>query len=251
MVAVSTQVAEYVGGFLQDYPREKEKIHAVPNGVDPARFPIEVTPKVDAGSEIFTVGFVGTLKPWHGLEYLIEAFARLHENDKTYRLLIVGDGPERERVEENLREKSLTGAVHFTGAVEPDEIPGWLASMDAAVAPYPAGENFYFSPLKVYEYMAARLPVVASRIGQLENVIEDGANGLLVPPGDAQAIARALEQMRSDAELRNRLGEAACETVVEKHTWEAVARRILEIANLDDREKLSGDNLKKRAEVAG
>jgi glycosyltransferase involved in cell wall biosynthesis len=110
----------------------------------------------------FTAEFVGTLKPWHGLSTLAEAFAILHGRDPTYRLLIVGDGPERGRLlgELRVRGEALPGAAQFTGAVSHEAIPGLLASMDVAVAPYPALPDYCFSPLKVCEYLAA----VARRI---------------------------------------------------------------------------------------
>jgi glycosyltransferase involved in cell wall biosynthesis len=107
-----------------------------------------------------------------------------------------------------------------------------LASMDVAVAPYPRRSSFYFSPLKVYEYMAASRPVVASRIGQLANLIEDGVNGLLCPAGDPVTLAAALARLRREPELRARLGRAARATVLKHHTWETVARRILHLASL-------------------
>jgi glycosyltransferase involved in cell wall biosynthesis len=104
--------------------------------------------------------------------------------------------------------------------------------MDVAAAPYPPLAHFYFSPLKVYEYMAAGLPVVASRIGQLAELVAEGVNGLLCQPGDPAALAAALGRLRAEPELRNRLGRAARATVLRKHTWDAVARRILRLAGL-------------------
>ena len=126
--------------------------------------------------------------------------------------------------------RGLREAALFTGAVAPHQVPGLLASMDVAVAPYPKLANFYFSPLKVYEYMAAGLPVVASRIGQLTQVLRHEETGLLCPPGDAAALAAALERLRCDPALRKRLGAAARATALKKHTWDAVARRILSLA---------------------
>jgi glycosyltransferase involved in cell wall biosynthesis len=176
------------------------------------------------------VGFVGSLKPWHGLPILVEAFARLHRTDMNTRLRIVGDGPERRRLENDLDAHGVRHAAVLTGAVAPAEVPGLLASMDVAVAPYPAGDHCYFSPLKVYEYMAAGLPVVASRIGQLVEVIRDDINGLLCHPGDAVDFAGAFIRLRSEPALRSRLGTAARATVATRHTWAEVARRILDFA---------------------
>jgi glycosyltransferase involved in cell wall biosynthesis len=176
------------------------------------------------------VGFVGSLKPWHGLPTLVEAFALLQGRHPDARLRVVGEGPEGPRLLEDLSRRGLSGAAELTGAVPPGDVPGLLAGMDAAVAPYPRLKRFYFSPLKVYEYMASGLPVVASRVGQLDGLIDDRVNGLLCPPGDATALAAELEELRGDAGLRRRLGAAARAAVVRDHTWEAVARRLLRLA---------------------
>jgi glycosyltransferase involved in cell wall biosynthesis len=104
--------------------------------------------------------------------------------------------------------------------------------MDAAVAPYPMLPTFYFSPLKIFEYMAAGLPVVASRIGQIPEVIRDGTHGLLCPPGDAAAVAAALCRLKEDPDLGARLGRAARAHVVQHYTWNQVASRILHLAGV-------------------
>ncbi len=119
--------------------------------------------------------------------------------------------------------------VSFTGALPPHEIPAHLARMDVAVAPYPALPNFYFSPLKVYEYMAAGVPVVASRVGQLGELIQEGHNGLLCDPGDVRALAAALGRLADDPGERRKLAQAGLETILRQHTWRGVARRILSL----------------------
>jgi glycosyltransferase involved in cell wall biosynthesis len=102
--------------------------------------------------------------------------------------------------------------------------------MDAAVAPYPKLANFYFSPLKVFEYMAAGLPIVASRTGQVAQLIEDGVTGLLYEPGDIGAMFEALERLRRDSQLRVDLGRAARAAILRGHTWRTIVERILGIS---------------------
>lgn len=229
LIAVSREVAAYLEGCHI----AGKKVCVIPNGVDPDRFPAHLKPSRKSRPGIFTVGFVGSLRPWHGLNTLMEAFAYLYRQDPDIRLLIVGDGPEREGMVKYLEACCLLGSAEFTGAVASSEIPGLLASMDVAVAPYPNMERFYFSPLKVYEYMAARLPVVASRVGQLEELIRDGENGILVPPGDPVALAHALDRVRRTPDLRVKLGHAARLTVLGRHTWDAVGGRVLDLGLIE------------------
>lgn len=226
VVAVSQEVASY----LDRYPIARNHVRVIPNGVNPDRFPSNVVPACPAPG-VFTVGFVGSLKSWHGLPVLVEAFDRLRQWSPQTRLLIVGEGPARRELETDLAERDLSHCSVLTGAVPPEAVPALLASMDVAVAPYPALDHFYFSPLKVFEYLAAGCACVASRIGQIEEIIEDGRNGLLFPPGDATALAEALNRLRLEPELRQRLGEAARATICEGHTWDNVAEQILALAD--------------------
>jgi len=226
LLAVSSEVA----AWLESFAAARGNVHVVPNGIRPERFPSSLVGSLPAASGVFTVGFVGTLKAWHGLSVLVEAFAMLHRRRPNTRLLIVGDGPEREKVATQLEARGLAEAGVLTGAVEPGAVPGLLASMDVAVAPYPPLTGFYFSPLKVYEYMAAGLAVVASRIGQLKGLIEPEVNGLLVTPGEAGELAHALERLQAEPELRRRLGQAARAKVMTQHTWDAVVQKIFSLA---------------------
>lgn len=228
VIAVSDAVADYVRRF----PGTDSRVHVVANGVNPERFGPETEPTAPAEPGQFTIGFVGNVRPWHGVRILLEAFAQVHQQEKETRLLIVGGGDEQEKLAREISSKTWGGGVQFTGPVQAAEVPGLLASMDAGVAPYPALEQFYFSPLKIYEYMAAGLPVVASRLGQIEQLIESGKDGLLVSPGDSCALAHALLQLRRDSQLCRRLGVAARATILNGHTWKEIVERVLTLAGV-------------------
>jgi len=228
IVAVSNEIAAY----LDTYPCTRGQVVVVPNGVDPNRFPLKPRDASPALRHVWSVGFVGTLKPWHGLSTLLEGFAILHRTHADTRLVIVGDGPERVHVEARADALGVRDAVRLTGAVAPGQVPGLLASMDVAAAPYPNLPDFHFSPLKVFEYMAAGLPVVASRIGQIAEVIRDGENGLLCPPGDPSAFAAALCRVKQEPDLGARLGRAARALVIRDYTWDRVACRVLHLAGV-------------------
>ncbi len=228
LVAVSDGVAEY----LNRHPAARGRTHVVSNGVDPRRFRVDQTQAWSGADGLFTVGFVGTLKPWHGVQGLIEAFDELHRYDPNVRLLIVGDGPQRHELEAEAAARGLRDAALFTGAVDPLEIPAWLASMDVAVAPYPPFDDFYFSPLKLFEYMAAGRAIVAAAIGQIRQLITGGDTGLMYPPGDTAALSTALHRLKIDPGLRRRLGQAARRAAIRNHTWHAVTARILALGHL-------------------
>lgn len=220
LVAVSDEIADY----LKSQPGLEQKTHVVPNGVRVERF---TRKNKRLSSSEFTIGFVGTLKPWHGITDLIKAFALLAKDLPCARLLIVGDGPERESLNQLIKKKGLTSLVEFTGAVEPEQIAAQLARMDVAVAPYPLLDHFYFSPLKVYEYMAAHVPVVAGRVGQLIKLIEHGSNGLLNLPGNSLDIAKQIRKVHDFPELRAKLSANAYEMIVRQHTWQIAVKKIL------------------------
>ena len=224
LAAVSAGVGEYLNGHAE----ARGRVHVVSNGVNVRRFSPEAPPARPAAGDTFTVGFCGNLKPWHGIPVLLDAFERLHARHPATRLLVVGEGPERETIER--AEDRLGGAIEMTGRVSSDEVPGLLTSMDVATAPYPASEDFYFSPLKLFEYMAAGVPVVGSRIGQVGEVLRNGETGVLCPPGDAGALADALERVMIDAPLRRAISTAAREDVLRNHTWDAVVGRVLSLA---------------------
>ncbi len=221
ILAVSAPVADWVASRTA----HPERIAVVPNGVDPSRF--APRPCSVAVPETLTVGFVGTLKPWHGVHVLVEAMAQLVPSAPALRLLIVGDGPCRRQLEDLVQARGLAHVTTFTGAVDPAAIPEILSRIDIGVAPYTDAAGCYFSPLKLYEYMAAGVAVVASRAGQVSEVVRNGVTGLLCRPADAAALAGALAELVAMPERRRALAIEARRVVIRHHTWDGIAASIL------------------------
>ena len=206
---------------------DPSRIDVVINGVDLDLFSAEGDVQRPAPAGHVVVGFSGSLKGWHGVDVLCDAFRRASV-DRRLHLVIVGDGPLRKEVSRFAGE--LPGRVTLTGALPLEQVPAWVRGMDIAVAPYPQLERFYFSPLKILDAMACGVANVASRIGQIPELIADGETGLLVPPGDAAALAAALLRLADDPALRRRLGQAALREARAKHAWSARAEEIVHIA---------------------
>lgn len=219
VVTVSAALAERLSvlGLARD------KVHVVPNGADVQAFqagpsPAAARAALGLGSE-FVVGFVGSLKIWHGVDVLLTAFGRLLEDEPAARLLIVGTGPEEAALRAAAARMGADSCVRFTGAVPQEQVPGLLRAMDVAVAPFKPVDDFYFSPIKLFEYMAAGVCVIATRLGQIQDVIEDGQNGLLCAADDVVDLHGVLEIARRSPALRQRLGRAALESVRRSYTW--------------------------------
>jgi glycosyltransferase involved in cell wall biosynthesis len=157
---------------------------------------------------------------------LVGALGDLARRGTEAHLLIVGDGPERGAIEARVRGEGLSAATTFTGAVDHSAIPAWLAAMDIAVAPYAPAECFYFSPLKLYEYLAAGRPVVAADVGPLAAAICHGETGRLYRAGNSGALADALATLIADPAAAAGLGEAGQAFVRRHHTWDGNARAV-------------------------
>jgi glycosyltransferase involved in cell wall biosynthesis len=155
------------------------------------------------------VGWSGSFRRFHALDHLIDAFGSLAAGRPDLHLLLVGDGPDRARLEERAAGIAGSERVSFTGQVPYSKMRDHVAAMDIATLTAPDGDAFHYSPLKLREYRAAGRAVVAPAAGQVVDAISDGADGLLYEPGDVSALADHIEVLANDGGLRRRFGEAA------------------------------------------
>ncbi len=216
-----------------------DRVLVNPNGVDADRYrpDLDGTPvRERLGLQDKTVvGFIGTFDRWHGAPVLVEAVARLLADRPALRdtlaCLMIGDGPELAQVQRRVDELQLRGVVHLTGRVAQEAGPGHLAACDVLASPHVPnadGSAFFGSPTKLFEYLAMGRPIVASRLGQLGEVLADGQTALLVEPGDPVALAQALCRLIDDAPLRARLGAAGRAQAEREHTWHRHTQRIVD-----------------------
>jgi glycosyltransferase involved in cell wall biosynthesis len=172
------------------------------------------------------IAYAGHLYPWKGVDVLIEALALLPDVDGR----IVGGHPREgdlARVTALAESRGLGGRVHFTGQVPPQAVADAIADADVLVLPNVDTEVSarYTSPLKLFEYLAAGRPIVASRLPALAEILEDGVNALLVTPGNPQAIADAVQRLVTDPALALRLAGRAFADA-ERYTWARRAERL-------------------------
>ncbi|HZM16524.1 MAG TPA: glycosyltransferase family 4 protein [Candidatus Krumholzibacteria bacterium] len=219
VIVVSSELRDYVLRVAPAAP-----VSVIPNGV--RLEPFEAGERADAwrerlwvaGAEEFLVGFMGRVRPWHGVELLIDAVAGLGPEAGVSLCVVGADREVGPGLTQRARERGLDGRFRCLEPVPHDVAPQVLQAMDVLVAPYPQLERFYFSPLKVFEYMAAGKPIVASAIGQVRRILVDEHTALLVPPGDSRALGAALLRLQADPALGTRLGSAA-HAAAREHTW--------------------------------
>ena len=214
------------------------KIVVNPNGVDAEVFRpgiggAEVRQELGIGDAEVMAGFVGTFGPWHGVVQLAEAI-KLMTTNAPVRFVMVGSGSLSGEVERLLQTEVASRRVMFTGAVPHDRVPALLDACDILVSPHiplADGSDFFGSPTKVFEYMAMGKGIVASRLGQIGEVLADNATALLVEPGNVPQLAHAIVKLVDSRELRERLGANAREAAIQKHTWTRNAQRVLHAFN--------------------
>jgi glycosyltransferase involved in cell wall biosynthesis len=210
---------------------DDRRIVITPTGADPELFRAKadrdaVRSRLGLGDR-FVIGWVGSFRRFHALDQAIDAVARLEGAT----LLLVGDGPERPRVEQLARERDV--AIVCTGTVPHDSVPGYLAAMDVGLVLAAKDQAFHYSPLKLAEYLAAGLPVVAPRVGSIPEQLRDDVDAVLVQAGDPDDLARALQRLRDDPAARERIARSAVLTSRARWSWDGSVGRVLSALDVE------------------
>jgi glycosyltransferase involved in cell wall biosynthesis len=193
-------------------PRASGKVQVIHCGVDPGTF----RPAERGGAGPLRIVSVGTLHEVKGQAYLVEACRRLAERGVDFTCRFIGEGPDRDALAARIERHGLADRVELVGRMTSDGVAAELAAADVLVAPSvpTRGGKREGIPVVLMEAMATGLPVIASRLSGIPELVTDGVDGLLVPPGDDAALAEALARLAADPDLRRRLGEAGRATVV-------------------------------------
>lgn len=204
--------------------------HVVPNGIDAQLFRprsrAEVRTELGLNHGAMFV-CVGRLNNQKGIHYAVSALALLGTEDQPPKLVIVGEGEERERLEALTRSLGLERSVVFVGGQPQEMVAKYLAAADVFLSPTERAEA---APVVLPQAMACGLPVIASDIGGIPEVVRRSrANGLLVPPGDVPALVDAMRTLVRDEGLRERLGQGARRQVLAHYTVETMVEQTLDV----------------------
>ncbi len=213
--------------FLQKGVPE-DKMFLVPNGADPDRFSptskdVRLTKKWGIRNEL-VIGWIGS--GWKWLDNMIEMVARILPHHSNVKFLFVGGCPDKIRLQQLSRKLKCRDRVILQGYVPHSQIPRYLSVMDIVIAPYPEMSLWYPSPMKVFEYMASGKAVVASAVGQIKEIIQDGYNGYLFHSNDPDDLVHKVINLIQSPHLIKKMGHNARKTILDKYTWKRHAQSI-------------------------
>lgn len=223
-------VSTYLENHLVELKVPAEKIIVLTNAADPEKFSPNISgdkirEKYNIKDKI-VIGFSGGFYPWHGLGLLIEVFIDLKKDYKNIALMLIGDGPLKRRLEKKVSDYNIAKNVIFTGKVDHEKLPKYIAAFDVAVMP---DSNDYGSPMKVFEYMAMGKPVVAPKLGPLEDGIRHRKTGFLFGQQNKKELIKVLVGLINNEKLCEKIGIAAQKNILHNHTWQKNGEKMIEL----------------------
>jgi glycosyltransferase involved in cell wall biosynthesis len=216
---------------VTEYGVPPSRITVIPNGINPERFvgiPVTDAAKAALGLPArLVLGFTGFIRGWNDVHRLID-FVVLHHRRFNLHVLVVGDGPARDSLQEHARARGVADRLTIAGVVERDDVARYVAAFDIAVLP---GLTPYSSPLKLFEYLQLGRAIAAPDTENIREILINGHNALLFDPARDNALEEALLRLCADATLRAQLGDSGHKTISAKSlTWSCNAKRVVEIA---------------------
>ena len=199
-------------------------VTTIPFGVDIELFSPSVNKSVEGN---ICIGIVKALEDKYGIEYLIRAFKIVVEREYEATLLIVGEGSLRKKLEELTESLNLSNSVKFIGRIDNNEVVDYLRMIDIFVVPsISSSESFGVAAV---EASSCSIPVIASNIGGLPEVVVDGETGYLVPPRNEEAISEKIIKLIEDPELRKKLGTNGRKFILDNYEWNLCALKMEKI----------------------
>jgi len=225
VIAVSDATAR---SFRETVGRVDDKVTVVCNAVDLDRYPApidraKVRAELGFGPSAHLMTMVGTFKRQKGHRYLVAAAAALAPRFPTLHILLVGDGGLADRVREQVRAAHVSDHVHFLGTRR--DVPELLSASDSFVLP----SLWEGLPVALTEAMASGLPVIATDVSGTSQIVTDGESGLLVPPGDEEALAEAIDRLLSDPALASEMAASGRERIAASYGARAQAEHLADL----------------------
>ena len=239
IVAVSNNLKTFL--INNHIIKNSDKITVLPNAADVEAFDKQFNVqsiKASLGLDNkFIIAYTGTLQVWYAIDDLISAFPSVIKEIPNAYLLIIGEGQAREKLETLVNQREIADRVKFMGYVNHSKIPEIISIADVVVAPFKElGMTFFGSAIKVFEYLSAGKPIVATKIGQIAEVLKDQHTALLVTPGHIEELANAIIRLARDEQLRSYLAKNA-RIEAQKYSWDKYADQLANIYTtlLEDR----------------
>jgi len=239
-------ISRILHNYLVDMGGNPQKMHIIPNGADPDKFvPMPPAPWLQARFHTngnIVIGWIGALCGWSGLEDLIAVAKEVLLRRPEIYFMFVGGGQNLVMIEQEFANHPCRDHVLLPGRIPHDQIPYFLSMMDIVFAPYPKRDFWYPSSMKIFEYLSSGKTVIATRVGQVEEIIRHGENGFLYDSLQSEQLIRDLINLIDQPKLREHLGQAARDTVIKEYSWKQHALRL---------EKIFADVLSKKKQRSG
>lgn len=224
-IAVSTSLKKYLVSMGVD----EDKIFVLPNGVNLDKFkPVQknrrLLNELKIHDDSFVIGFTGILRPWHGLDLLLNAFKKVHDRFSETVLLIAGDGPVKDEVISMAENLGISDSVFITGRVPHKKISEYISLFDVAVSPK---TTFYASPMKIPEYMAMKKAVVAPDTENIRDILDNNKTGVCFKNGSSDSMADAIIMLMQNRELKKEIGNNAYQETLSRLNWLNNAEQII------------------------